>query len=295
MNTLEVNPSEYHFRLKLDRRDIFSPDSWLSKSTVFELYQSSLYKWRYFERTFKTTDAMTWGSLVDCLITAPDDFAAQFAVSPFDSFRTKDAKEWKAEKNESGVAIVTEDLITKAKQATQHLTETHEVAAEIINNSAKQVVMLNKIQTPFSDKPINLKALADFVPNNKPYLADLKTTNDFTPNGFAKTIAKYGYHVQASHYLDMWNAANPDDQRDRFLIIWQDSKAPYEVAISEIPQSDIFDGRDLFTHLLGKIIRAAEKDHFPMAYQKPILVGRSSFGAVLDGEEIDGHGEAPII
>ena len=65
MNSLEILPSQYHTELKLDRSDIFSPESWLSKSSVFELYQSSLYKWRYFPRQFKPTSNMAWGRLVD--------------------------------------------------------------------------------------------------------------------------------------------------------------------------------------------------------------------------------------
>src|SRR6056300_1141800 len=97
MNSLQTLPSQYHTELTLDRSDIFSPESWLSKSAVFELYQSSLYKWRYYPRQFSPTPAMAWGSLVDTIITAPEDLHTEFSISPFDSFRTKEAREWKAE------------------------------------------------------------------------------------------------------------------------------------------------------------------------------------------------------
>jgi hypothetical protein len=238
---------------------------------------------------------MTWGSLVDCLITSPEDFDAQFSVSPFDSFRTKEAKEWKAAKIKSGVDIVTDDLIEQAKIAADVLKNIHPVSKEIIAKSKKQVVLMKRIKHPASENAINLKALLDFAPEGVDYLADLKTTADFSPSGFSKTIGKYGYHVQASHYLSMWNMLNPDDQRTRFKIVWQDSKPPYEVAVTEIPESDIADGADIFNYLLGKIIMAGDSDEWPMKFKKTVLLGRAMFSVYDEGQEIDGLHSSPKI
>ena len=75
----QINPSDYHSLLTLDRSNIFSKDSWLSKSAVWELFQSSLYRWRYHPKQY-STGAMRWGSLVDCLVTSPEDFKSQFTM-----------------------------------------------------------------------------------------------------------------------------------------------------------------------------------------------------------------------
>ena len=290
---LEVLPSEYHTKLKLNRANIFDPESYLSKSAVFELYQKSLFQWRYHPREYDSTTSMTWGSLVDCLITTPEDFDSQFTVSPFENFKKKEAREWRDNMQSEGVDIVTEEIIEKAKAAVKVLTETHKESAAIIANSKKQVMLMSKINHPLADKPINMKALLDFVPNGVDFLSDLKTTHDFTPSGFEKAIAKYGYHVQASHYLNLWNLLNPDDQRTRFRIIWQDSNPPYEVAITELPETDIADGADLFNHLLSKIIVASKKNKWEMRFPKTILLGRATFGMYQEGQEIDGYVEAP--
>lgn len=289
MNNLKILPSQYHSELTLDRSDIFSAESWLSKSAVFELYQSSLYKWRFFPREFAPTANMAWGSLVDTIITAPEDLQTEFAISPFDSFRTKESRYWKAEMLANHKTIVDAELIAEAHKAVDVLTKKHKHSASIIEKSTTQVMLLNKIKHPNSDKPIQLKGLVDLAPEGEPFLVDLKTTADFSAGGFAKTIAKFGYHVQAAHYLGLWNMQHPNDQRDRFQIIWQDSKAPYEVAVTEIPAADIADGQDMFNHLLGKLVRAAEKNWWPMKYEKPILLGRAMFGHYTDEDEIDGH------
>ena len=293
MNSLQILPSQYHTELKLDRSDIFSPESWLSKSAVFELYQSSLYKWRYYPRQFSPTPAMAWGSLVDTIITAPKDLHTEFSISPFDSFRTKEAREWKALQEAERKTIITNELLEEAHAAVNVLTERHKYSAEMIAKSKKQVMLLNKVTHPAHDKPVQLKGLVDLAPDCEPFLIDLKTTADFSASGFAKTVAKFGYHVQAGLYLSLWNSLHPHDQRHRFQIIWQEKSAPYEVAVTEIPQSDIADGMDMFNHLLGKLVVAAKRNRWPMKFEKPVILGRAMFGHSVDEEEIDGLTEAP--
>ena len=287
--TTEVNPNDYHTILKLDRADIFNTNSWLSKSAVSELYQSSLYKWRYYPRNFSPTPAMAWGSMVDCLLTCPaEQFEREFVISPHSSFRTNAAKDWKLEQEELGYTIITDDQRTQAYRAADVVLSKHKHAASLVGKSKSQVLLMNRILHPASDKKVGLKGLVDFAPEGEPFLVDLKTTRDFSEGGFAKTISKFSYNMQAAHYLGLWNMQNPDDQRHRFQIIWQDSASPYEVAVTEIPEVDIAAGADMFNHLLGKIIRAADRDYWPMRFEKPILVGRASFGAYADEEEMDG-------
>mgnify|MGYP001118313546 CR=1 FL=1 len=286
--TTTILPSHYHSHLKLDRANVLGPDSWLSKSAVYELYQSSLYKWRYFPRQYSTTPAMTWGSMVDTILTCPpEEFNDQFIINPYDSLRTKAAKEWKADQDALHKTVVTQDLINEAYKAAEVVTSKHHYAASLVRRSASQVLLMNRIMHP-SGHEIGMKGLVDFAPEGEDFLVDLKTTRDFSASGFAKTIAHFGYHIQAAHYLGLWNLQNPDDQRRGFKIIWQDSASPYEVAVTSMPESDIADGADIFNHLVGKIIRAAEKDEWPMKFTQPILLGRAAFGTYADEEEIEG-------
>lgn len=288
MNSITVLPSNYHSELGLDRGNIFSPESWLSKSTVFELYQSSLYKWRYFPREFKPTPSMAWGSLVDTIITAPEDLHTQFAINPFDSFRSKEARDWKAEMIEANKTIIDPELTDEAHKAVDVLTKKHKYAASIIEKSKCQVMLLNKVMHPAHPEHVQLKGLVDLAPEGEPFLVDLKTTVDITPRALATTMSRFGYNVQAALYLQLWNSLHPHDQRDRFQFIFQESSAPYEVACVEIPQVDIAAGADMFNHLLGRLVRASVKNWWPMRFEKPVLLGRSSSGQYADEDELDG-------
>ena len=100
MSVLEVLPSEYHSKLTLNRSDIFASDSYLSKSALWEFFKGSPYKWQNHPKQFKSTDAMKWGSLVDCLTTSPEDFDSQFIIRPDTYTDTKDkVKPWNGNSN----------------------------------------------------------------------------------------------------------------------------------------------------------------------------------------------------
>ena len=62
--------------------------------------------------------------------------------------------------------------------------------------------------------------------------------------------------------------------------------------MTEMPAADIQAGADMFSHLLGKLVRAADKNWWPMKYEKPVLLGRAMFGQHMDDEEIDGLTES---
>jgi hypothetical protein len=72
-------------KLRVNRANVFAPESFLSKSVLWELDASSLYKWRYHTEVKKITEAMRWGSLIDCMTTTPELFEAEYMVAPQDA------------------------------------------------------------------------------------------------------------------------------------------------------------------------------------------------------------------
>lgn len=59
--------------------------------------------------------------------------------------------------------------------------------------------------------------------------ADLKTTVDASPKGFAKSAASYGYHVQQAHYLDALQLVT--GERRPFTFIAVEKEPPYLVGV----------------------------------------------------------------
>lgn len=64
------------------------------------------------------------------------------------------------------------------------------------------------------------------------WLVDLKSAQDASPQGFLRSVLSYGYHVQASFYVDGLEALDPRDRRFAFVVV--EKSPPYAVACYEL-------------------------------------------------------------
>lgn len=276
MNIFEISPRDYHQRLTCNRANVRAADSFLSKSVLWELDSSSLYKWRFHKEEKTITDAIEWGSLVDCLATTPELAATDIVVNPFDSYRTNDAKKWREEQRAEKRIITTKEDFAAAHQAVKMLRETCRASADIFAKSTKQVIIAGLLHG------VKIKGLVDLAPEGEDFLADLKTTATFSLEGFAKRTASLGYHMQAGIYLNLWNAMFPHDQRTRWKLIWQDEAAPYEACVTELDPNDIEAGWSYADKLVQRILEATDSNHWPMAFEGERIVTRPTWAAMQE-------------
>lgn len=281
MNIFECNPRDYHAKLKCNRANVLDPDSYLSKSVLWELDSSSLYKWRYYTKPRETTAAMRWGSLIDCLTTTPELEGSDIALSPYDNFRTKEAQAWKATQEAEKKIIVTAEDLEEARAAVKMLTQTCKVSADIFAKSKSQVIVAGNVLGA------KAKGLIDLAPEGEDFLADLKTVSTFSLEGFAKATANFGYHVQAGVYLNLWNSQHQNDQRTRWKFIWQDSAAPYEACVTELAPQDIEAGWAYAVTLIQRILDATAANCWPLAFsEKESITTRPTWAAMQEEQKI---------
>lgn len=283
MNIFEIQPREYHSRLKCNRANILADDSYLSKSVLWELDKDSLYKWRYYTRPRSITPAMQWGSLIDCLTTTPELAKTDVVECPFDSYRTADSKAWKAAREAENKIIVSADDMAEARAAVKMLTETCKASADIFAKSKSQVIVAGRVLDA------KVKGLVDLAPEGEDFLADLKTVSAFSLEGFAKQTANFGYHMQAGIYLNLWNAMFPNDQRTRWKFIWQDSSAPYESCVTELAPQDIEAGWAYASVLIQRILDATAANKWPMAFEGETITTRPTWAAMQEESKLHPH------
>jgi len=278
----EVSPNQYHQKLKVDRGNIFAPTSWLSKSVLWELNDSSLYKWRYCPQEHKPTAAMQWGSLVDTLATTPTLEGSEIAVSPYENFKKKEAQDWRDNALALGMTVVTQETLAEGRKAARMLTHTCKAVADIFAKSKTQVIVGGKISG------VQVKGLVDLAPEGEDFLADLKTTSNFTIEGFGRDVATRGYHCQAALYLQLWNSLFPNDQRKGFKIIWQDSSTPYEACVTEISEPDIEAGWYWATTQIERLVKATQDNCWPTAFSdKEIIITRPVWASIQEDMKIN--------
>jgi hypothetical protein len=209
--------------------------------------------------------------------------------NPFADCRSKAAQELRDATIAAGKIFISADQRKEVELAIERV-KSHPIAGPVVESCKKQVVLLNQLSG------INFKGLVDLVPVKSPCLYDFKTISSISAHSIAKATADFGYHIQAAIYLKLWNLCHPDDQRSRFRFIWQESSAPYEVAVTELPSFDIAAGEEWAAHQIERIAQATLLNDWPgMFADKVVMIGRPGYAAYQDEETLDGQVEAPSI
>ena len=230
------------------------------------------------------TDAMRWGSLVDCLTLTPDRYAEAYRTKP-DTYSApestkKDApmieKPWNANSNTCkqwladlppGVEYLSTYDYHQACKARDTLFARKEFR-EMMSGAQTQVGMrfdMDDAVHGHEGLVIRSKSLMDIVPARDGKwghsLVDLKTTGKLDDmHQVEKTVFNLGYHGQAALYLDKWNALT-GEMRNEFFFVFQLSEPPYEVAIVQLSDDAILAGRNWYraaTRKWGEVVLTGE-------------------------------------
>ena len=88
---------------------------------------------------------------------------------------------------------------------------------------------------------------------------DLKTTDDASPKGFARSCYKYRYHVQAAFYTDGHLQASGEPLEGFFFIAVEKSE-PHLVAVYYLNADDIQRGREQYRDDINKFTACLAAD-----------------------------------
>lgn len=99
-------------------------------------------------------------------------------------------------------------------------------------------------------------------------LVDLKSTRNAGPIGFAQSVRAFGYHRQASMYMDGAVFSGLGDFR-RYCFIAFEKVRPFAVAVYRLTDADIIAGGAELAQLLAMYAKCRREDHWP-AYSEAI-------------------------
>lgn len=150
-------------------------------------------------------------------------------------------KAWVEEQKANGCLILKQDEVDALIGAKEALRK-HPDAVRLLSSGRAEVSLIAEDE---GRDGMIVRSRLDFLPDSEPdALADLKFTNDASPEGFSKKIFDLGYHMQAALSLDLWNAlAGSVDPRHRFIFIAVEQKPPHLVACYEATPDMIERGR----------------------------------------------------
>lgn len=161
-------------------------------------------------------------------------------------------------------AVITEEMLVKAQQMAIRARWDNKIRDLLTGGASFEVCIV------WVDPVVELlcKARLDVY---KPYqIADLKSCQDASEEGFSKTIGDLGYDVQAAMYLDAATSLDGVEHED-FVFIAQMSEPPYTAAAWRIGQQSVALGRHRYRRAMADWKACKENNVWPGFHDNLIL------------------------
>lgn len=139
---------------------------------------------------------------------------------------TAAAKAWKAEQIEAGIPVVTVAELAKV-EAMAEAVLAYQPARMLFERPGNPEVSV-------FDEFLGVKRRCrfDYLPDDGGIAVDLKTTVDASTGGFARSAAKYGYHLARGMYLHILKQVTGRDVDMLFVAV--EKEPPYLVAVHRL-------------------------------------------------------------
>lgn len=228
--------------------------------------------------------AMSFGRACHSWVLGEPVFARHFAISPFEDFRTKEARAWRDGETRTIIKAVQFDAIKAMTAGIQ----AHPLLRNAFANGKPERSIIFKDR----ETGIWIKTRPDWLPDTLRFVPDFKTTISAKPDAFAAQAFKLGYHQSAALCLDGlrevlgWKDAT-------YYFVAQEKDPPYVALPFTIRDTDIEMGRMLNRSALRKLARALDSGKWPAyadgateiempAWQEKKFLDRHSAGEFTD-------------
>lgn len=175
----------------------------------------------------KTTPALAFGTATHMALLEPERFIETYAIEPkFGDLRRKEnsaAKDRWLEENIGRTPISADDHARISAMGESVMR--HPAASKLISSGHAEVTLR------WEDQGTGLacKARADRWIEELQLVVDLKTTDDASPEAFARSVYNYRYHVQDALYRDGFAECGYPVQH--FAIVAVEKEPPFAVAV----------------------------------------------------------------
>jgi exodeoxyribonuclease VIII len=199
---------------------------------------------------------MRFGTLVHALVLEPATVSQKFAVEPnLPSRKTKAGRDMAAEYEAANPGKMLFDLETfQRAQRTADAVMSHRIAREYFGVGAVTETTALWTET-INGSMVPHKARLDCWNERLGVIADLKTAQDASPEGFAAAVRTYKYALQAAHYphaLEMVAGV----LNARFLFVAVEGEPPHGVGIYELDPETVEVARQQMRRAADLFVRA---------------------------------------
>ncbi|MBC1183933.1 hypothetical protein HF680_14910 [Brevundimonas sp. WCHBH090558] len=166
-------------------------------------------------------------------------FDAEFVIRPskWKDWRTDAAKEWKAEQIKAGLTIITDAELEAITGMARSLGAHPLVKSGILDGAVERSLIFKDAKTGAW-----LKSRPDNIPSSSGLFADLKTADSVSDDSLERSLANYGYHMQAA-LVGMASEAVLGRPMEEFALVWVEKAPPHCVRVTVLTGADLERGR----------------------------------------------------
>ena len=198
----------------------------VSKSDLDLIHKSPAH---YKAARHEDTPALRFGTAFHCAVLENDRFNATYTVIEGDR-RTSAVKASIKEAKDAGKTVLDADDFNALMGMAQAVFK-NPICAALLRGSLKEHSVFAELDG------VRVKCRPDGWNVEKGVLFDLKSTEDASPEGFARTVAKYRYHVQDAFYRHVVASATNCDADDlSFIFIAVEKKPPFAIALYQLDE-----------------------------------------------------------
>lgn len=207
----------------------------------------------------KETDALALGRAAHHLLLGEDDFSTLFVARPdrWDSWRTNDAKAWKADQEAQGRTVLLPNQLEQIRGMARSLAKHPLVQAGILNGEIEHTIVAKHKETG-----LWLKGRPDAIPNDSGDFADLKTTVSVQTADLARAIAEHGYHQQAALIAYIWHAITGSDIAS-FSFVFVEKTPPFCCRVVTLKDTDLARGERQNEVAIKRFAECMESGEWP--------------------------------
>lgn len=225
------------------------------------------------EEQGQDTPALKLGRAFHVRVLQPDLFAASYISAQEHPYRRPSIRQINA-KNPSSETLAAIRYFSEWDKLMGGREELDDVQMETVNGMY-DAVMRDPIAGPAlergrseivaiwndPDSGIQCKAMFDSWLEDVCIIPDLKSTDDASENAFARSVAKYRYHVQSAHYRAAARVLTGGNADMPFIAV--ESTAPYAVNIMRLDSEAMSRGDQIRQRALERLSECLMTDQWP--------------------------------
>ncbi len=213
------------------------------------------------------TPALELGRAVHAAILEPDKFEGEYVREIEGDGRKKEVREARAAqaRDFEGATLLKATAYDTCMEMIGSVYGHEGAKALLADCSRRELTAIWKDR----DTELDCRARYDAVSDDGVVVVDIKTTEDASEESFTRDIYRYGYNIQAAHYLD--GAVANGLPASIFAIVAVEKAPPYCLCIYEVVDEAIDAGRKELRRLLSIYNECVETDTWP-GYPSPVSI-----------------------